>query len=64
MAKNTAAPREGSRYHRVKAGDTLWSVAKRYGLEVAELRRMNGLSPKASRIRPGQRLRVGHAPED
>jgi membrane-bound lytic murein transglycosylase D len=52
---------EASRYHRVKAGDTLWSVAKRYGLEVSELRRMNGISPKASRIRPGQRLRVGHA---
>jgi membrane-bound lytic murein transglycosylase D len=48
------------RYHRVKAGDTLWSVAKRYGLEVAELRRMNGLSSKSSRIRTGQRLRVGH----
>jgi membrane-bound lytic murein transglycosylase D len=47
------------RYHRVRAGDTLWSVAMRYGLEVAELRRMNGLSSRSSTIRPGQRLRVG-----
>jgi LysM repeat protein len=47
----------------VRPGDTLWSVAKRYGLDVAELRKMNGLSAKSSRIRPGQRLRVGYASE-
>lgn len=52
------------RYHRVQAGETLWSVAKRYGLEVSELRRLNGLSSKSSKIRPGQRLRVGAASDE
>jgi membrane-bound lytic murein transglycosylase D len=47
------------RYHRVRPGDTLWSVAQRYGLDLAELRRLNGLSPRAKTIRPGQRLKVG-----
>ena len=56
-----ASAKPAHRYHKVRAGDTLWSVAKRYGLEVAELRKMNGLSAKSSRIRPGQRLRVGYA---
>ncbi|HEX5043459.1 MAG TPA: transglycosylase SLT domain-containing protein [Candidatus Polarisedimenticolaceae bacterium] len=55
------AAKRAHRYHKVRPGDTLWSVAKRYGLEVAELRKMNGLGAKASRIRPGQRLRVGDA---
>ena len=57
------AAKPAHRYHKVRPGDTLWSVAKRYGLEVAELRKMNGLSAKSSRIRPGQRLRVGYASE-
>jgi membrane-bound lytic murein transglycosylase D len=60
-ARVAKAAKPAHRYHKVRAGDTLWSVAKRYGLEVAELRKMNGLTAKSSRIRPGQRLRVGYA---
>src|SRR6185436_6945268 len=60
-AKVAKAAKPAHRYHKVRPGDTLWSVAKRYGLEVAELRKMNGLTAKSSRIRPGQRLRVGYA---
>ena len=62
-ARAAKAAKPAHRYHKVRAGDTLWSVAKRYGLEVAELRKMNGLTAKSSRIRPGQRLRVGFASE-
>lgn len=43
-------------YHTVRPGETLWDIARRYGLTVAELRRLNGLRGRA--IRPGQRLRV------
>jgi membrane-bound lytic murein transglycosylase D len=61
-AKAPTGPRASKphhRYHRVRPGDTLWSVAKRYGIEVSELRRLNGLSARSSKIHPGQRLKVG-----
>jgi membrane-bound lytic murein transglycosylase D len=43
-------------YHTVKKGDTLSSVARKYGISVAQLKKMNGL--KKDSIRTGQRLRV------
>ncbi len=44
------------RVHRVQSGETLSSIADRYGLGLAELKRWNGL--RSSRIRVGQRLRL------
>ena len=43
-------------YHTVEGGDTLYSIARRYGTTVADVQRLNGLT--ASGIRIGQRLRV------
>lgn len=43
-------------YYRVRDGDTLWSIAHRYGVEVADLRAWNQLAEVT--IHPGQRLRV------
>ncbi len=43
--------------HRVLAGDTLWSIAKRYGLSVKQLQRINGLGEKSS-LRIGQQLKL------
>ena len=43
-------------YHTVKKGETLSAVAKKYGLSVAQLKKLNGL--KKDSIRVGQRLRV------
>jgi membrane-bound lytic murein transglycosylase D len=43
--------------HRVAAGDTLWSVAHRYGVSVEDLARWNRLSD-ARVLRAGQELRV------
>ncbi len=34
-------------YHVVRSGDTLWSIARRYGLKVQNLASMNGLKPNA-----------------
>ncbi|MFH1501442.1 MAG: N-acetylmuramoyl-L-alanine amidase [Candidatus Eisenbacteria bacterium] len=34
--------------HRVAPGETLWSIARRYGLSVGELRELNGLSEDAT----------------
>jgi LysM repeat protein len=44
--------------HMVGVGDTLFSIAKQYGLTVAELKRLNNLTPDAL-IQPGQKLVVG-----
>ncbi|KAA3640473.1 MAG: LysM peptidoglycan-binding domain-containing protein [Bacteroidetes bacterium] len=44
------------RYHRVRSGETLSHLARRYGCSVSSLKRWNGL--RSSRINIGQRLVV------
>jgi membrane-bound lytic murein transglycosylase D len=45
------------RVHVVKSGDTLWDVARRYGVTVPALASANGLSSKAGLV-PGARLEI------
>jgi len=45
-----------ARYHRVRRGDTLDSIARRYGTTVVKLKRLNGL--RTSTIHAGRRLIV------
>lgn len=52
---NTAVMQD--KYHRVKSGETLSGIAKRYGLTVNRLKAMNNL--RSNNIRVGQRLLVG-----
>jgi membrane-bound lytic murein transglycosylase D len=47
----------GDAFYTVRKKDTLYSIAKRHGLSVVELRELNGLASHAS-IHPGDRLRV------
>jgi membrane-bound lytic murein transglycosylase D len=53
-------PREGfvggGQFVWVKRGDTLRSLASRFGLSVSYLKRVNGL--KSSTVQPGQKLRI------
>lgn len=59
-ARKAAKPvksQTGPQYHQVKAGDTLYSVSRRYGLSVDGLRRLNQLTSKAT-IYPGQKLLI------
>lgn len=44
-------------YHRIKRGETLGGIARRYGVTVNQLMRWNGIK-NAGRIREGQRLRI------
>ena len=42
--------------YRVQKGDTLYDIARRFGVSISELRRANGL--RTSRIYPGDVLRI------
>lgn len=49
--------RDTQTVHKVKRGETLGSIAERYGVTVSQLKRWNGLS--SSRINVGQKLTIG-----
>ena len=55
-SKASASKGGSGRYHTVKKGDTLSSIARKYGLTVQKLKKMNGL--KRDQINIGQRLKV------
>lgn len=58
--RSTSKKRVGKRApikHKVRAGESLWSIAQRYGVEVAQLRSWNKLS-REDVLRVGQRLIV------
>ncbi|WP_228479708.1 muramidase family protein [Microbacterium abyssi] len=54
------APASAAASHTVAAGDTLWAIAQKHGITVAELYAANGLEP-SSIIYPGQRLKIAAA---
>ncbi len=45
------------RYHHIRSGETLYSISRKYGLTVDQLRRLNP-SIKGKSIYPGQKLRI------
>lgn len=54
------APPRGSRMHTVAAGETLFGLARRYGVTMADIRRANAL--ETDNLRIGQRLVIPPAP--
>lgn len=52
----TNTPRPKVSYHKVKPGETLYSIAKNHGLTVDQLKRLNGL--RSNNIAVGRLLRV------
>lgn len=53
---NSPAPPAPAQHHRVRKGDTLWSIAHRYHVSVKDLKRWNHLHD--SDVHPGEELRV------
>ena len=43
-------------YHRVKRGENLWSIARKYGVTVADIKRWNNM--KSDRLTPNQKLAI------
>ena len=56
LAMQSNPNRPSVRYHKVRRGESIWSIANRYGITQSQLRRWNGL--RGDIIRPGQTLRV------
>jgi membrane-bound lytic murein transglycosylase D len=48
---------ERARLHEIANGDTLWSVAQRYGVSVEQLKQWNGIADQRA-VRVGQTIRV------
>ncbi len=55
--KKQTVSQEEKQYHKVHRGDTLYSISRKYGLSVDEIRRLNNLSDNKP-IQPGQKLIV------
>ncbi|HEX2211300.1 MAG TPA: LysM peptidoglycan-binding domain-containing protein, partial [Longimicrobium sp.] len=53
-AAQAEQPRRGTRFHVVQAGETLYGIARRYGVTVDAIRRANEM--ETDQVRTGQRL--------
>ena len=56
VADTTITPRSNTRTHTVRSGDTLWSIAQRYGVDPTVLASLNNIDNNA--IKAGQKLRI------
>jgi membrane-bound lytic murein transglycosylase D len=55
-----ASTQDNTKSYKVRSGDTLWDIARKFGTTTANIRRLNSLG-RSSRIYPGQELVVtGH----
>lgn len=49
---------EVTKYHTVRKGETLASIAKKYGVTVASIRTANGLGKKTKTVKVGRKLKI------
>ena len=45
-------------YHKVRRGENLSKIARRYGVTVSQIQRANGMSPRNTRIITGKKLKI------
>jgi membrane-bound lytic murein transglycosylase D len=55
VAQNSASK---TKYYTVRKGDTLWDIAKRNGLTLEELKKMNGMGKNPALV-PGAKIKIG-----
>lgn len=58
IARSSASSGDGVKMHRIKRGDTLATIAKRYGTTVSRLCKLNSMTARST-LRVGRSLRVG-----
>ena len=56
VSDGTSKNSKGAQYHKIRKGDTLGGIASRYGVSVAQIRKLNGI--KGNNIRAGRSIRV------
>ena len=56
IKKEATSTSSSPRYHRIRSGETLSTIARRYGTTVSKLKRLNGL--RSDRISAGKSIRV------
>jgi len=55
--KRTGGSNSQQVFHRVKNGESLWTISRQYKVTVSKLAHWNGIAPKDT-LRPGQKLSV------
>jgi membrane-bound lytic murein transglycosylase D len=55
-ANKTVTPAKGAAYHKVQNGESLWSLAKKYGTTVEQLKKLNDF--KDNKLPSGKQIRV------
>lgn len=56
VSDGTSKNSKGAQYHKIRKGDTLGGIARRYGVSVTQIRKLNGI--KGNNIRAGRSIRV------
>ena len=56
VSDGTAKNGKGAQYHKIRSGENLGSIARRYGVSVNQIRNLNGI--KGNNIRAGRTIRV------
>ena len=56
VSDGTAKNSKGAQYHKIRNGENLGSIARRYGVSVNQIRNLNGI--KGNNIRAGRTIRV------
>lgn len=63
---NTEYPLDGNSdvFHIVKKGESLTSIARKYGITISEIKALNGISEKNENVLLGQQLIIAHKDRD
>ena len=56
VSDGTAKNGKGAQYHKIRNGETLGAIARRYGVSVNQIRNLNGI--QGNNIRAGRTIRV------
>ena len=56
VSDGTSKNSKGAQYHKIRNGETLGGIARRYGVSVTQIRKLNGI--KGNNIRAGRSIRV------